>query len=175
MNNELLMIDLCCGLKGASAAMRNRGWKVVTVDVKPEFSPDIVADVRFWSWQGDEPLLVWASPPCDEFAREFMPWSRTGRPPDLSIVDGCKRIIKECHPKFWIIENVRGAVPHLGKPTQIINPFYLWGFFPHLGRFRVQRRHKESLPSTAKAERAKIPYSFSLAVAKIIESQTTFL
>ena len=35
----MLMLDLCCGLGGASRAMRERGWEVVTVDIVPEFNP----------------------------------------------------------------------------------------------------------------------------------------
>lgn len=106
----MLMLDLCCGLKGASAAMRNRHWTIVTVDIDPLFTPDVVADVRSWSWTGQSPDLIWASPPCDEFSREFMPWSQTGKTPDLSVIEGCKRIIRESNPRYWIIENTRGAV-----------------------------------------------------------------
>ncbi|GAI29454.1 unnamed protein product, partial [marine sediment metagenome] len=69
----MLMVDLCCGLKGASKAMTERGWTVITLDISPDFEPDIVADVRGWSYQGETPDLVWASPPCNEFSREFMP------------------------------------------------------------------------------------------------------
>lgn len=171
----MLMLDLCCGLKGASAAMRDRGWQVITLDIAPEFEPDIVADIRDWSWQGPRPDLVWASPPCEEFSRESMPWSRTGKTPDLSLVKACKRIINECAPTWWVIENTRGAsswlLPLLGPPAQIIFPYYLWGHFPILPRVRGTRK-KESLPSTKAAERARIPYSLSMALAMAIELQT---
>lgn len=169
------MLDLCCGLKGASAAMRERGWKVVTIDNDTRFSPDVCADVRTWVWDGPRPDLVWASPPCDEFAREFFVWSRTGHPPDLSIVNGCKRVIEKANPRFWILENVRGAVPYLGKPNHIYYPFYLWGFFPELGNLKFNRRHKESFSSKQKAERAKIPYELSRAVALAVESSMTLI
>jgi len=169
----MLMLDLCCGLKGASEAMRRRGWKVITVDIDPSFSPDIIADVRSWSWQGLRPDLVWASPPCAEFSREFFPWTRTGKSPDLSIVEGCLRIIRECNPRYWIIENTRGGArflnPLLGKPAVIIYPYYLWGHFPALPDGKLTFQHKELLPSAAKAERARIPYKLSLRVALAIE------
>ena len=166
---NLLMLDLCCGLKGASAAMQDRAWRVITLDIDPCFNPDIVADVRTWSWRGDKPDLIWASPPCDEFSREFMPWSRIGKKPDLSIVEGCKRIIGESNPRYWIIENTRGAVLYLGKPAAVLYPYYLWGFFPVLPDCKPNFPHKELLSSTMAAERARIPYKLSALIADAIE------
>lgn len=173
------MIDLCAGLGGASQAMKERGWHVITLDSDSSFNTDIVADVRAWSWQGERPDLVWGSPPCDEFAREFMPWSKTGRVPDVSIVKACKRIIQETNPRYWIIENVQGAVkyfkPILGDPATIFKPFFFWGYFPDLGDLKFEYRKKESYSSKRKAERAKIPYEISLAFAMQIEQQESFI
>jgi len=165
----MLMLDLCAGLGGASQAMKERGWKVITVDVEPMLQPDIVADVRSWSWHGARPDLIWASTTCTEFSREFMPWSRTGQPPDMSIVNACKRIIAECNPRFWVLENVKGAARFLGSPAAIVGPFYLWGVFPPLGRVGVTWRRKESYSSTRPEERARIPYPLSLSVALAVE------
>ncbi len=172
---ELLMIDLCSGLGGASHAMKNHGWNVITVDIEPSFCPDIVADVRKWSWNGDRPDLIWASPPCADFSRMYLPWIKSKREPDLSILMGCIRIIKESKPRYWVIENVVGALkyfyPILGKPSAIYRPYYLWGYFPPLPKFPLNYRKKESLGSKQKAERAKIPYQISEALAIAIESQ----
>ena len=167
----MIMLDLCAGLGGASQAMKERGWKVVTVDIDPSFNTNIVADITAWSWQGERPDLVWASPPCDEFARESMPWCKTGKTPDMTLVNACKRIIQECNPRYWVIENVRGAVPYLGQPRAIVGPFFLWGFFPPLSDFILEYRNKESMSSRAKAERARIPYRLSLEVAVAVEQQ----
>lgn len=147
-----------------------RGWTVVTVDINPSFEPNIVADVRSWCWTGQRPDLIWASPPCDEFSREFMPWSKTGKPPDLSVIEGCQRIIAEAHPRYWIIENTRGTVPYLGEPAVVFYPYYLWGFFPPLPDGKHSFRHKELLSSTAKAERARIPYELSVLIATAVEA-----
>jgi len=165
----MLMLDLCSGLGGASAAMIERGWSVITVDIEPKFKPSIIADIRNWSWPGKRPDLIWASPPCVEFSRESMPWSKTGNQPDMSIIDACKQIIQESKPIYWIIENVRGAIPYLGKPRTICGPFYLWGFFPDLGEVYMDYRPKESFSSNQRAERAKIPHCISNAVAIAIE------
>lgn len=171
----MLMIDLCCGLKGASKAMSDRGWTVITLDILPEFNPDIVADIRRWSYQGERPDLIWASPPCNEFTKEFLPWTRTGETPDMSIYRACQRIIARTNSRFWIIENVKGAVPYFGRPAQVLSPFYLWGFFPRLVNVDLStRRFKDSYPSKDKAKRALIPYNLSLAVALAVERQVSF-
>ena len=171
----LLMVDICAGLKGTSAAMVARGWEVITLDNDLAFKPDILCDLRCWNWEGIKPDLMWFSPPCTEFAREFMPWSRTGKTPDLSIYQACIRIIQEVQPRYWIIENVKGAIKYFGKPAASIGPFFLWGFFPDLGKIKLSGRKKESLSSSHSAERAKIPFELSLAVAQAIEQTETLL
>jgi hypothetical protein len=174
------MIDLFSGLGGASQAMRDRHWQVVRVDLDPGFCPDVIVDIREFHWDGAQPDLIWASPPCTEFAREVMPWTRTGRAPDLSLIEATIKVVMETKPRFWILENVRGATrwldPILGKPRAIIGPYFLWGFFPPLPGVNLRERiKKESLPSSATAERAKIPYELSLAVAVACESQPVLL
>lgn len=171
----MLMLDLCAGLGGASQAMRMRGWDVVTLDNDPRFGCDITADLRTWEWQGATPDLIWLSDPCTEFSRESMPWCRTGATPDLSIVLAGLRVIRNAHPRYWARENVRGSVswvrPFLGEPRAIHGPFFLWGNFPPLGAPRLQMRKKESYSSTQAAERAKVPYALSEALAIAIEQQ----
>ena len=169
--NALLMLDLGSGLGGASQAMRERNWRVVMVDIDPRLSPDVIADLRQWSWRGERPDLVWCSPPCDEFARESMPWCATGQTPNLAIVNACRRIIAECEPRYWIIENVKGAQRWLGQAVTHVGPFYLWGHFPPLGQPRLNMRKKENYSSNAPEKRARIPLALSLAVAWAIEEQ----
>lgn len=164
------MLDLFCGYNGASEAMSRRGWRVETADVKVSFNPTYHVDLREWSWkcQGADllvPDLVWASPPCLEFSRHTMPWTRAKMPapPDLSLVEAAQRIIKEIGPRWWVIENVRGAIPFLGNPVKKIGAYCLWGVFPDFEAMTTKR--KESLPGWRKQERARVPYSISLALA----------
>ena len=169
-----LMLDLFAGLGGASAAMRGRPdrWDVVTVDSDPRFDCTRTADLSAWSWGGPRPTLVWASPPCTEFSRESMPWCRTGKEPSLALVEAAIRVIGECRPDWWVIENVRGAIrwlrPLLGEPKQSHGPFFLWGSFPPF-RCRV-RPFKERLSSSRRAERSHVPAALSAALADAVES-----
>ena len=163
--NKHLGIDICCGLKGASQAWHDLGWEVITLDIEPRFNADITADVRTWSYSGRTPLLMWFSPPCDEYARESMPWSRTGTKPDISIYNACRRIITESQPKFWVIENVRGAQPYFGDSTINYGAFHLWTNIP-LAKFQVTYKKKESYGSKQRAQRAKVPYKISRTIAE---------
>lgn len=166
-----LMIDLCCGLKGASAAMRERGWEVITVDNDARFEPTFVADVKEWQWSGRRPDLVWASPPCQEFSRESMPWTRRGIIPDLSIVEACMRIARESDARFWLIENTRGAIkwfrPILGEPQYRMNPQFLWGY-PPVG-FQPARVKLTKKQHATPQLRALVPWHISLALARAVE------
>jgi site-specific DNA-cytosine methylase len=166
----LKMLDLFAGLGGASAAMRARGWDVTTVELDPSFRPSIVADVARLPLNCPGRFdLVWASPPCTEYARESMPWCRTGNAPDMTLWRATEAAIRELRPRWWVIENVRGAVRFHGRATRTYGPVFLWGRMP---LFDVTvKPWKERLSSTQKAERACIPYALSEALAKACESE----
>lgn len=165
------MLDLFAGLGGASAAMKARGWDVVTVNNDPRFGCTHTADLTTWVYDGPRPDLVWASPPCTEFSRESMPWCRTGAPPSTALVRSALRIISECDPVWWVLENVKGSVkwlaPFMGGPRQSHGPFFLWGQFPE---FRAAvKPFKEKLSSARRAERACVPVALSSALAAACE------
>jgi hypothetical protein len=170
----LLMLDLCCGLKGASAAMRERGWEVVTVDNDPSFEPTVVADVREWRWSGRRPDLVWSSPPCIEFSRESMPWTRRGIVPSMDVVEACVRISREAEARFWLLENVRGALkwfrPTLGEPRYRASPQFLWGVAPVTFQLPSVKQYKKQHASNRADLRAMVPWHLSLALARAVET-----
>ena len=175
----MIVFDGCCGLKGITSVFEGRGWQAVSLDINPRFEPTITADIREYHYEGPTPDLMWFSPPCTEFSREFMPWCKTGNPPDLSIVLACLRIINQTNPRYWIIENVKGAIPWfkpiLGNYTYSFGPFFLWGYFPQIEKVNVNWKHKEKLSSSRQAERAKIPETLAIAIARAAETQTTIL
>jgi len=142
------MLDLFSGLGGASEAfVQHPDWEVVRVEVEP-----LLADVPCTRRMNALDFLksdlvgyydlIWASPPCIEFSTAFnAPGPKAQRAgeefaPDLSLVRCAKAVIDCLEPKWGIIENVRGAIPHLtpilGSPAVILGPFILWGSIPTL-------------------------------------------
>ena len=170
----MLMLDLFCGTKGAGRAFREAGWDVVAVDNDARHRPDVLADLREWTWEGERPELVWASPPCTEFSRWAMPWCRKQGPPrpDLSLVEAALRVVQETQPHYWVLENVRGAVPFLdflGPPRVVAGPFHLWGYFPP---FRLELPpFKARLGSRDVVRRAAVPYRLSAALLAAVVGQ----
>ena len=153
------MLDLCCGLKGASQPFIDSPyWDVFTVDIEEVFKPDLVIDVRVLRDRIKEQLgvsdfirsgidLIWCSPPCVEFYKVLAPFHKDdyGNEPDLSILEACKDIIDLLAPKYWIIENTQcGSIfinPVLGNYRQKIGPFFLWGNYPLLS-CKIPKNHK---------------------------------
>lgn len=164
-------LDLCSGTGSASAGWRARGWRVVTLDLDARFKPDIVADLRRWSWKGSVPDLLWISPPCDEFAREGMPWCATGRDPDLSIFEAARRLVWEIRPRAWIIENVKSAQRWVGAASCHVGAFFFWTNL-HLAELQSLRvKPKSAFGSNQAVARARIPLEISLSVARTVEQQ----
>lgn len=178
------MLDLFAGKGGASKAMLDRGWEVITVDVNPAFEPVIVADIAEYHYTGRKPDLIWASPPCTEFTKAALPKSwicnkKNPPKPDVTLMLHAKRIIEEVNPKYWVIENVRGAVPYfkpyLGDYRKRSGSRYLWGEFPIFdcdpgyGKWRLP-------PSEDRAAvRSLIPAQLSKALCMAIEREVSVI
>jgi hypothetical protein len=135
------MLDLFSGLGGASKVFRERGWKVIRVDIDDQhntlFEPTIVADICSWKPTPDlvgEIDFLWASPPCTEFSKYSLPWWRKKSHPEPSMacIDAVRSLVREIRPRFWILENVRGAHRWLGPCRQAAGSFHLWGEFPRM-------------------------------------------
>jgi site-specific DNA-cytosine methylase len=172
VSTPLLMIDLFAGLGGASAAMRARRWEVVTVDLDPQFGCDVTGDIRRFHWIGRRPDLVWASPPCVQFSRSDLPWIRSSDAPSLELVQATLDWIAAVRPRWWVVENVRGAIrwvkPLLGEPRHQARPWFLWGEFPPI-RF-APGHWKRCRAVRNAARRAAVPLALSHALAVAIES-----
>ena len=160
-------LDLFCGTGGATAAFRAAGWNVVGVDIDARRYPDVIADVRRLPFAGRVDF-IWLSPPCNEFST--MPPGRDDRRPSLDLVFAALSAVRDLRPKFWILENVRGALPFLGVPRQKIGPFCLWGYFPKIKAPIEVVEYRKMVPKNRNAvDRAAIPYALSLAVLTAVE------
>ena len=121
-----------------------------------------------------------ANPPCTEFS--MVSGIKKNTKKGMFLVDHCIRIIKECNPHFWIIENpAAGRLKEfLGKPKFIYQPWQygspwtkktaLWGNFkipppdyhkwndvPKLNLYTRPGREKPSLAFLHHQQKIKIP------------------
>lgn len=152
---QKIILDLCGGSGSWSAPYRNSGYKVVNVTL-PEY------DVRTFHWDGPQVYGILAAPPCESFsnARRGHPVynKAMNRDEGLEIVRACMRIIKECNPKFWALENpATGDLErYLGKPAMTFQPYEygsgwakktaLWGNFNHPPKKYTAKNRPPAVP-----------------------------
>lgn len=171
------ILDLFSGLGGWSKAFKDRGHHVVTVDNNPEFKPTICIDIMNYEPDGYYDVIL-ASPPCTEFTKASVPdsWNKNRTVnPDTKLVERTLDIIKKVKPKYWIIENVRGAIPYfkpiLGKPVKKVGSRYLWGEFPIVDIEAQFGKWKLSPSKDRPALRSLIPYKISYGICRMLENQ----
>jgi hypothetical protein len=135
-----LAIDLCHGKGGWTRGLLDSGFRVIGFDIArfPEYpGQSVLQDVRtLHGLQLRCAALIVASPPCQEFSRHDMPWTRARNPPppDLSIVEAIWRIRKESGVPT-IIENTRGSRKFLEQiigQARRVGSFFLYGDVPAL-------------------------------------------
>lgn len=197
-----VMIDLCCGLGGASQAFwESPDWLVLRIDNNEDLLPHvrgmILADIMDFENiksiidalmpEEVEELVIWASPPCLEFSlgysgpRNVAYMAGEEFEPSMDLVFACLDIVNHYQPKVWWLENVRGATtyftPELGKYRQRLGQFFLWGNFP-----LIAVRDSEILLHTKPDSRhhplranirAMVPMEFSRAILDSITKQAT--
>ena len=189
------MLDLFSGLGGASQPFLDRGWDVLRLENNPLLAgvPNTeMVDILEWKIEETrEPLtLIWSSPPCLQFSQAFSaPKSKARRAgveyqPDMSAAKKTKELIDSLQPKYWVVENVVGAIKDFNKifgpPRQIIGPFVLWGNFPYL-TFEEEFVHskmdgdKHSSDPLRANYRAVVPYPLADSLRKAIEEQRSIL
>jgi|TARA_R110000744_G_scaffold328594_1_gene434181 hypothetical protein len=84
---------------------------------------------------------VVANPVCTEFSRARNANIESDHEKGMFLVNHCLRIIKECNPNFWLLENPSSGDlrKHIGKPKYTYHPWHfgspwtkatgLWGEF----------------------------------------------
>ena len=152
-----LAIDLFCGLGGWTDGLLAEGYDVIGFDIEQHVYGEhrypaqlVVQDVlTLHGSQFRTADLIVASPPCQEYSYMAMPWSRakaiaadyrSGRRQVkqlTALFDACFRIQHEaCEASGrnipLVVENVRGAIPWVGRSRWNFGSFHLWGDVPAL-------------------------------------------
>lgn len=131
---EKIILDLCGGTGSWSRPYKEAGYDVRVITL-PEY------DVRTY----EPPQNVYgvlAAPPCTEFS--VLNCTAAPRERDevagMEIVNACLKIIQQCKPVWWALENPRGYLrKYLGNPTYSFQPWWfgdpwtkqtdIWGDF----------------------------------------------
>lgn len=116
--------------------------------------------------------VIVASPPCDEFSRHDMPWTRRKRPPepDLTLVNRCFQLAREAGVPL-ILENVRGAQKFIGPARAHFESLFLWGDgVPALLPTWSRCRRKELLSGRQRADRAIVPFRLARFIGTVYKS-----
>lgn len=98
-----IILDLCGGTGSWSKPYQEAGYDVRIITL-PEY------DVRTYI-PPENVYGILAAPPCTEFS--LLNCKAEPRKRDevagMEIVNACMRIINQCNPHFWALENPRGA------------------------------------------------------------------
>ncbi|MCI4332091.1 MAG: DNA cytosine methyltransferase [Thermoplasmata archaeon] len=123
------VLDLCCGLGGASEAFVRAGDEVTRVDNDPRFAKvpfTVIADVRTFD-EGVDWDVILASPPCGQFSKVRRMFGGPIVNPDLSIVNACFAVRRR-HPRaVFILENACHLKDFIGPPACRRGARYFWG------------------------------------------------
>lgn len=193
-----VFIDLFSGLGGASHAFdESPNWCTFKIDNNPELlefnrglhildisdTDTIIRMINNLLIDGYEELVIWASPPCQQFsyANASRTRGQTSTDFDMSLFDAALDIIEYFSPDHWIIENVLGAVPivedeYSMMPTQQIGSIILWGNFPSIAlQSRDDWSHRKLAAKGSRTLRpnwrAKIPQAVSFGLLDSLTRQ----
>ncbi len=134
-----LVLDLFSGTGSATQPFVECGkHRVVRIDINPKCHPDIVADVRRLPL--DSELIVdgiTAGSPCDHLTD--VPWHEDLRTPALGVelFEAAAKAVRLFNPRWWVLENVRGAQKYVGKATCHRGSRYIWTNIPILSPVKV--------------------------------------
>lgn len=115
--SQRVILDLCAGSGSWSQPYVDAGYRVLRVTL-----PEI--DVRTFVPPTRAVWGILAAPPCDQFslARNGQKSPRDFRR-GMACVNACLRIISQCSPRWWALENPVGMLSKwLGTPRDTFEP-----------------------------------------------------
>lgn len=148
-----LAIDLYTGLHGWSEGLIAAGFHVLGCDLEdmsrklgehlpPEhFALWLQNVLTLHGSQFKDARLIVGSSPCQEFSYRAMPWKRAKAlgPPEigLALFHAQFRIQREASEAAGrhiplVVENVRGAIPWVGRARANFGSYFVWGDVPAL-------------------------------------------
>ena len=129
-----IILDLCGGTGSWSRYYAEKGYEVRVITL-PDY--DVCTYVPPENVHG-----ILAAPPCTEFSvlNCIAEPRKRDEEAGMVIVDACLRIIKQCKPKWWAMENPRGFLrKYMGEPKLTFQPWWygdpwtkatdIWGEF----------------------------------------------
>lgn len=145
-NANKIILDLCGGTGSWSKPYRDAGYDVRLITL-----PD--HDVRIYN-PPENVYGILAAPPCDQFSLARGQKGARDIQGGLCVVEACLKIIWQCKPKFWAMENPMGLLrKFLGKPPLTFEPLDfgddytkktdLWGYYK-MPSFNKIKQSKES-------------------------------
>lgn len=129
------LLDLFCGVGGWSKSFAVRGWRCVGVDIASLGYPYELIQCSVLDLTDDfinSFDAVAASPPCEEFARAWLPWLRGDKKPEQWAIDLLEWSVKLCDGrKNRITECSNFSARHVPGGTRY-ESYTLWGDVPLL-------------------------------------------
>lgn len=117
-NKDKVILDLCGGSGSWGRFYKDAGYDVRLITL-PEY--DVL------TYQPPENVHgILAAPPCTEFSvLNCVAEARARKPEEgMRIVGACLRIIAQCKPKWWALENPVGYLrEYIGKPALTFQPW----------------------------------------------------
>lgn len=159
-----LAIDLFCGLGGWTEGLLAEGYYVVGYDIEAhEYDGErypaelVLQDILTLDGaQFKDAALIVASPPCQDYSYMAMPWKRAKAKADAIRADVTGAKLEQLNALFnasfriqreacaasgrhipLVVENVRGAIPWVGRSKWNFGSYHLWGDVPALMPYRI--------------------------------------
>jgi hypothetical protein len=159
------VLDLFCGVGGWSKSFAVRGWRCVGVDIAALGYPyefvqaDVLTLAREWLDSFD---AIVASPPCEEYARAWLPWLRGDKQPAKWALDLLEWSVALCDRPRRLVECSNFAARHVPGAVRF-ESYSLWGDVPLL--MPVLPRGKMAKSGMRPELRAEIPPALADTVA----------